>query len=61
MLIDLSPDVEVTTHNGMAHVRARIATSAEMEMVQEIERVVREVPGVRGVRVEVLPSPLYTG
>ena len=61
VLIDLSPDVEVTTHNGMAHVRARIATSAEMEMVQEIERVVREVPGVRGVRVEVLPSALYTG
>ncbi|MEW6443254.1 MAG: cytidylate kinase-like family protein [bacterium] len=59
-LIHLTPEIRVTARDGMVLLETKITASAEMEMVKELEKAAYDVPGVRGVKVEVLPGILYT-
>jgi cytidylate kinase len=47
-LIDLKPDVEVLTENGIAHIRAK---SSQVGDDSHIRRLAERVPGVKGVEI----------
>ena len=58
-LVKVRPDVRVTALEGVVHVETQAPITEEQKVIQEIESVVRKVPGVQGVRVHVLPLTLY--
>lgn len=51
-LVDFASNVDVVALNGLVRVKAK----APMEIAREMERVAGEIPGVRGVRVEIRPT-----
>lgn len=58
-LIAWNPDIDVSVQNGLVRVKAKVVASHEMAMSKEIEKVIGDIAGVRGVRVEVAPSVMY--
>jgi len=59
-LIQMKPDIEVTARDGVVQVKTRVEASAESETVRrQVESLVRRVPGVKDVKVEVLAGVPY--
>ncbi len=58
-LIDLKPDVEVTSDHGSVHVDTSVPESHEKELVHKIEKVVKAFPGVKDLRIHTRPSVPY--
>jgi cytidylate kinase len=50
-LIDVRPDVEVYANNGTISINTRAAEFEEKELIHEIERMAKNVPGVQNVEV----------
>jgi cytidylate kinase len=50
-LIDVRPDAEVYANNGTITINARAAEFEEKNLINEIERIAKSVPGVQNVEV----------
>jgi hypothetical protein len=59
VLIKVRPDIEVSAENGIVDVRTRALEAHEAELIQEMELLANSVPGVRDVRVKVVPAVPY--
>ena len=58
-LIDLKPDVEVTSNHGNVQGDTSVPESYEKKLVHKIEQVVKAVPGVKDLRIHTRPSVPY--
>ncbi len=54
-LIDLKPDVEVSASKGTVHVKIKARESQREALIQDMENVVKAIPGVKEVNFEVYP------
>jgi cytidylate kinase len=59
VLIKVRPDIEVSAESGIIEVRTRALEAHEAELIQEMESLAKTVPGVREVRVRVVPAVPY--
>jgi cytidylate kinase len=59
ILIKVRPDIEVSAENGIVEVQTRALEAHEAELIQEMESLAKTVPGVRDVRVKVVPAVPY--
>lgn len=59
-LIDLKPDVEVYSDSGKVSVTTSARLSQEEKLVQDIEGVVKTIPGVKEVTVHIQLDPIET-
>jgi len=59
ILIQVRPDIEVSAENGIVEVRTRALEAHEAELILEMESLAKTVPGVRDVRVKVVPAVPY--
>jgi len=50
-LIDVRPDIEVYANNGTISINTRAAEFEEEELIHEIERIAKNVPGVQNVEI----------
>ena len=55
-LVNLKPDIEVAAKDGVVRLWAGARNTQEVEMVQEIEKMVKDIPGLRELKIEVTPS-----
>jgi hypothetical protein len=55
-IIDLKPEVEVSARSGMVTIRFEARSRREVEMVEEMEDVVRKIPGLKDLKIEMRPS-----
>lgn len=55
-IVDLKPDVEVTAREGMVHIWLEARSTREVELIQEMEGIVRKIPGLKELKIEVRPS-----
>ena len=60
-LINLKGDIEVYADDGIVTVKTKTDTSAESKLNGDIRRTAGDIPGVKGVRVEVIYPVLYRG
>jgi cytidylate kinase len=51
-LIGFKPDIEVIADQGLVLVETRASLSEEERVIEEIEKIVREVPGVKDVQIK---------
>lgn len=58
-LIDLRPDIEVSASNGVVHIKTEAPLAQESILIQKIEKIAKPIPGVKEVRIEVLPMTPY--
>ncbi len=58
-LIDLKPDIEVTGLNGIIHVKTTVPQSHEEELVHKINEIVRDIQGIKAIKVHTYPSVPY--
>jgi len=59
-LIDLKPDVEVYSDSGKVSVTTSARLSQEEKLIQDIEGVVKTIPGVKEVTVHIHLDPIET-
>ncbi len=55
-IINLMPDVEVAANDGVVRLWVRARNAQEVELVQEIDKMVKDIPGLREIKIEVTPS-----
>ncbi len=55
-LVNLKPDIEVEAKDGVVRLWAGARNTQEMELAQEIKEMVKGIPGVRELKIEVTPS-----
>jgi cytidylate kinase len=58
-LIKVRPDIQVSAENGTVHVQTKALEAHEMELIQEMESLAKTIPGVKEVRIKVLPAVPY--
>ena len=58
-LIDLKPDLEVTSRNGVVHIETAVMESREEELVHKIDEIAKGIAGVKEIKVHTRPSILY--
>lgn len=58
-LIKVRPDIQVSAENGTVHVQTKALEAREMELIQEMESFAKTIPGVKEVRIKVLPAVPY--
>jgi len=55
VLIDVKPDIEVSADDGIVLVKTRAHISQEEHLVEELRRTAQRIPGVKEIRVNVIP------
>lgn len=55
-IVDLKPDVEVFARSGMVTIRFEARSRREVEMIEEMENIVRKIPGLKDLKIEMRPS-----
>jgi len=59
ILIKVRPDLQVSADKGIVEIQTRALEAHEAELIQEMESLAKTVPGVRDVRVKVVPAVPY--
>jgi len=57
-LINLKRDIQVSVRDGVVHVKATTQESKELKLVQDIEKIVSGMPGVK-VHIDVISVPFF--
>jgi cytidylate kinase len=55
-IVDLKPDVEVSAKSGTVYIRFEARSRREVEMVEEMESIVKKIPGLKDLKIEMRPS-----
>jgi hypothetical protein len=55
-IVDLKPDVEVSAKAGVVSIWLQARSAKEVELIQEMEGVVRQILGLKELKIEVRPS-----
>ncbi len=58
-LIDTKLDIEVSAANGVVHIRTEAPLQQEPELVQKMEKIAKNIPGVKEMKIQVLPILPY--
>jgi len=55
-IVDFKPDVRVSAKSGLVHIWFEARSRREVEMVEEIESIVKRIPGLKELKIEMKPS-----
>lgn len=55
-IVDLKPDVEVSAKEGVVTIWLQARSAKEVELIQEMESIVKQIPGLKELKIEVRPS-----
>ena len=55
-IVDLKPDVEVSAKAGVVSIWLQARSAKEVELIQEMEGIVRQILGLKELKIEVRPS-----
>jgi len=55
-IVDLKPEVEVSAKSGVVLIRFEARSRREVEMVEEIEGIVKKIPGLKELKIDMKPS-----
>jgi cytidylate kinase len=55
-IVDLKPEVEVTAREGMVQIRFEARSRREVEMVEEMADIVKKIPGLKALKIDMKPS-----
>ena len=55
-IVNLKPDVEVSAKAGVVFIWLQARSAQEVELIQEMEGIVRQIPGLKELKMEVRPS-----
>jgi cytidylate kinase len=55
-IVNLKPDVEVLARSGVVQVRFEARSRQEVEMLEEMEKILKRIPGLKELKLEVRPS-----
>ena len=58
-LIDTKPDIEVSADNGVVHIGTEAPLVQESIWTQKMEKIAKAIPGVKEIRIKVLPITPY--
>jgi cytidylate kinase len=58
-LIDTKPDIEVSANNGVVHIETEASLNQEPILIQKMEKIAKAIPGVKEIRIKVLPITPY--
>jgi cytidylate kinase len=58
-LIDTKLDIEVSADNGVVHIKTEAPLQQEQELVQKMEKIAKNIPGVKEIKIHVLPITPY--
>ena len=58
-LIDTKPDIEVSADNELVYIKTEAPLEQEPELVQKMEKIVKTIPGVKEIKIQVLPILPY--
>ena len=58
-LIDTKPDIEVSADNGVVHIGTEAPLVQESIWIQKMEKIAKTIPGVKEIRIKVLPITPY--
>jgi cytidylate kinase len=58
-LIDTKPDIEVSANNGVVHIETEASLDQEPILIQKMEKIAKAIPGVKEIRIKVLPITPY--
>jgi cytidylate kinase len=52
-LIDLKPDINVSTSDGIVSIITKARETEEQSLIRDMNRIVKDIPGVKGLKVKV--------
>lgn len=55
-IVNLKPDVEVQARSGVVQVRFEARSGQEVELIEEMEGIIKKIPGLKELKIEVRPS-----
>jgi len=55
-IVNLKPDVEVASSDGIVMIKTAINESKEGSIIRKIENVARSVPGVNDVKIQIIAT-----
>jgi cytidylate kinase len=55
-LINLKPDIQVVANNGVVNLIMEAHNAQDVDLVQELQQMVGNLPGLKEVKIDVLPS-----
>ncbi len=58
-LIDIKPDIEVSADNELVYIKTEAPLEQEPELVQKMEKIAKTIPGVKEIKIQVLPILPY--
>jgi len=58
-LIDIKPDIKVTSDGGIVHIETTVPEFQEVKLVQELNEVAKDIQGVRAIKIHTHPSVPY--
>jgi cytidylate kinase len=58
-LIDTKPDIQVSADNGVVHIGTEAPLVQESIWIQKMEKIAKAIPGVKEIRIKVLPITPY--
>ncbi len=58
-LIDTKPDIEVSADNELVYIKTEAPLEQEPELVQKMEKIAKTIPGVKEIKIQVLPILPY--
>ena len=53
-LLDIKPDINVSAQDGVVYVKTKAQVTRKSDLAQEMEKIVKKIPGVKEVDVQVL-------
>ena len=54
--IDMKPDMQVVANNGVVNLFVEAHTAEDVELIEEIKQVVGNIPGIKELKIDVMPS-----
>jgi cytidylate kinase len=58
-LINTKPDIEVSADNELVYIKTEAPLEQESELVQKMEKIAKTIPGVKEIKIQVLPVTPY--
>jgi len=58
-LIEVKPDIKVTTDDGIVLVKTKAPLQQEEDWVHEMKRIAETIPGVKEIHFDILPTSLF--
>ena len=58
-LIDKKPDADISAHDGVISIKTKAHESQESALKRDMETLIRRIPGIKEIKIEVKPVTLF--